>query len=180
MPCREAIGHVAALISRLVIYTAANGIQQLFSSGLCTSHNASPDKAAHAVAENIIDIAVYQADADSLRDKLQMLDPHGHDSELIAGVAEFLSLLAAQHGTADIIPVLAEHGATFQTTDKHRGASPLMHAAHNGHSAAVAALLKVRSDSTAIQGLSCSVTMSSPAHCFRGCCRHMQIQKSGT
>ena len=98
---------------------------------------------AEAVAEQILDIAIEKADAKKLRDKLQLLNNDGHDEELIADIADILALLAAQRGHADIIPVLTEHGAMFHATDMHRGGPPLMHAAHNGHSAAVAALLKV-------------------------------------
>lgn len=54
-----------------------------------------------------------------------------------------LAIPVAQHGHAHIIHVLDEYGAEWEEIDPSRGGPALMHAANNGHSAAVSALLDV-------------------------------------
>ena len=56
-----------------------------------------------------------------------------------------LAIPVAQHGHAHIIHLLDEYGAEWEEIDPSRGGPALMHAANNGHSAAVTALLEVRS-----------------------------------
>lgn len=58
-------------------------------------------------------------------------------------VATMLAIPVAQHGHAHIIHLLDEYGAEWEEIDPSRGGPALMHAANNGHSAAVTALLEV-------------------------------------
>lgn len=54
-----------------------------------------------------------------------------------------LAIPVAQHGHAHIIHLLDEYGAEWEEIDPSRGGPALMHAANNGHSGAVTALLEV-------------------------------------
>ena len=59
-------------------------------------------------------------------------------------LATRLAIPVAQHGHAHMIFLLDEYEADFEAPDPSRGGPPLMHAANNGHVAAVNALLEVR------------------------------------
>ena len=67
------------------------------------------------------------------------------NSDLQAEIATQLAVLVAQQGHVPLVHLLDEFGADWEETDPLRGGSPLMHAANNGHTAAVTALLEVRS-----------------------------------
>ena len=58
-------------------------------------------------------------------------------------IATMLAIPVAQHGHAHIIHLLDEYGAEWEEIDPSRGGPALMHAANNGHSGAVTALLEV-------------------------------------
>ncbi|KAK9813153.1 hypothetical protein WJX72_009919 [[Myrmecia] bisecta] len=87
-------------------------------------------------AEELVRL-VERGDANSLR---PLLDEFTEDVQ--AELATMLAILAAQHGHANIIHLLGEYGADFEDCDETRGGPPLMHAANNGHAAAVTALIK--------------------------------------
>ena len=55
-----------------------------------------------------------------------------------------LAIPVAQHGHAALVHLLDAFGADLEEVDDVRGGPPLMHAANNGHSAAVNALVAVR------------------------------------
>jgi hypothetical protein len=55
-----------------------------------------------------------------------------------------LAIPVAQHGHAALVHLLDAFGADLEEVDDVRGGPPLMHAANNGHSAAVHALVAVR------------------------------------
>ena len=65
------------------------------------------------------------------------------NGDLQAEIATQLAVLVAQHGHVPLVHLLDEFGADWEETDPLRGGSPLMHAANNGHTAAVTALLEV-------------------------------------
>ena len=99
----------------------------------------SPDKASQELAEAICQAAIEQADPVQLKQLLKAVN-----ESQAAEICNTLAILAAQRGHANIIPVLAEEGADFNTCDRYRGGPPLMHAANNGHANTVKALLEVR------------------------------------
>ncbi|KAK9787368.1 hypothetical protein WJX73_002975 [Symbiochloris irregularis] len=73
--------------------------------------------------------------------------------DLQLDVATMLAIPVAQHGHAHIIHVLDDYGAEWEEIDPSRGGPALMHAANNGHSAAVSALLECGADPEAIDFL---------------------------
>ena len=98
-----------------------------------------PDKASQDLAEAVCQAAIEQADPVQLRELFKIIG----DNYAASRISTILALLAAQRGHANIIPVLAEEGADFETRDRYRGGPPMMHAANNGHAATVATLLEV-------------------------------------
>ena len=103
-----------------------------------SSISQSPDQASQELAEAICQAAIEQADPVQLKELLKAVD-----DTRAAEISNTLALLAAQRGHANIIPVLAEEGADFNSCDRYRGGPPLMHAANNGHANTVKALLEV-------------------------------------
>ena len=77
----------------------------------------------------------------------------GEDTSLQEELATLLAIPVAQHGHAHLIHLLSEYGADWEETDASRGGPPLMHAANNGHAAAVKALIAVSGTSTAPMNL---------------------------
>ena len=59
-------------------------------------------------------------------------------------MATALGVLVAQYGHVPLIYLLDKYGCDWEEVDPLRGGTPLMHAANNGHTAAVTALLEVR------------------------------------
>eukprot|EP00798_Chlamydomonas_sp_ICE-L_P032121 gene32121-16640_t len=83
-------------------------------------------------------------------------------SPLRSEVATELIVLAAQLGHADIIRILVDkHGASTEVYDDHRGGRPLMHAASNGHVAAVKTLLALGADTEALDFSGCTALIIS-------------------
>ena len=103
-----------------------------------SSISQSPDNASQELAEAICQAAIEQADPVQLKELLKAVDDNR-----AAEISNTLALLAAQRGHANVIPVLAEEGADFNSCDRYRGGPPLMHAANNGHANTVKALLEV-------------------------------------
>lgn len=103
-----------------------------------SSTSQSPDQASQELAEAICQAAIEQADPVQLKALLKAVD-----DTRAAEICNTLALLAAQRGHANIISVLAEEGADFNSCDRYRGGPPLMHAANNGHANTVKALLEV-------------------------------------
>ena len=66
-----------------------------------------------------------------------------------AEIATYLIISAAQVGQAEIIRLLADWGVDLEETDSIRKGRPLMHAANNGHTAAVKALVECGADTEA-------------------------------
>ena len=66
------------------------------------------------------------------------------DEDTQADLASMLAIPVAQHGHAALVHLLDAFGADLEEVDDVRGGPPLMHAANNGHSAAVNALVAVR------------------------------------
>jgi len=66
------------------------------------------------------------------------------DEDAQADLASMLAIPVAQHGHAALVHLLDAFGADLEEVDDVRGGPPLMHAANNGHSAAVHALVAVR------------------------------------
>ena len=103
-----------------------------------SSISQSPDQASQEMAEAICQAAIEHADPVQLKELLKAVD-----DTRAAEISNTLALLAAQRGHANIIPVLADEGADFNSCDRYRGGPPLMHAANNGHANTVKALLEV-------------------------------------
>lgn len=61
---------------------------------------------------------------------------------MIEEIATELIISAAQLGHGDVIQTLYVKGADIEEKDLRRGGRPLMHAANNGHAAAVKALIE--------------------------------------
>ncbi len=74
----------------------------------------------------------------------QAAQPAAQDEDTQADLASMLAIPVAQHGHAALVHLLDAFGADLEEVDDVRGGPPLMHAANNGHSAAVNALVAVR------------------------------------
>ena len=131
--CREALNDVAMRLAHLDISDDDENDNH-------SSTSQSPDQASQELAEAICQAAIEQADPVQLKELLKAVDDNR-----AAEISNTLALLAAQRGHANIIPVLAEEGADFNSCDRYRGGPPLMHAANNGHANTVKALLEVYS-----------------------------------
>ena len=134
--CREAVSDVTLCLAHTDFGSHESDVDENDDSN---STPQSPDKISQDLAEAICQAAIEQADPAQLKELLKTID----DSEAAARISTILALLAAQRGLANIISVLAEEGADFETRDRYRGGPPMMHAANNGHAATVAALLEV-------------------------------------
>ena len=118
----------------------ADSLEQLIKQGSTTPQSTSTEEGCQDLAEAICQAAIEQADPNQL---YNLLSDRVEDEGVAADIADILALLVAQRGHANIVPVLADHGAGFERVDRHRGGPPLMHAANNGHASTVAALLEV-------------------------------------
>lgn len=111
------------------------------------SNPSSAQTPVHQATAKSICKAVEQGDIAELRNLLTALqtlpDCDCGDVKAAEKIATMLALPAAQRGHAAIVYLLHEFGGTFEEVDEDRGGPPLMHAANNGHAAAVTALLKV-------------------------------------
>eukprot|EP00878_Enallax_costatus_P010983 GHUV01011471.1.p1 GENE.GHUV01011471.1~~GHUV01011471.1.p1 ORF type:complete len:492 (+),score=180.30 GHUV01011471.1:349-1824(+) len=96
---------------------------------------------------------VESGDVPTLRDMFLEIEEQESDGILEGGtateIATYLIISAAQVGQADIIRLLAEWDADMEETDSIRRGRPLMHAANNGHTAAVKAMIECGADTEA-------------------------------
>lgn len=80
-----------------------------------------------------------------------------------------LAIPVAQHGHAALVHLLDAFGADLEEVDDVRGGPPLMHAANNGHSAAVNALVAVR----------CGKWIQGYNACLCASCEEEQVRAGG-
>ncbi|WIA12109.1 hypothetical protein OEZ85_012183 [Tetradesmus obliquus] len=97
-----------------------------------------------ACAEEMM-ACVESGDVTRLRDAFLEIEEQESEGLLEGGtateVATYLIISAAQVGQPEVIRLLAEWDADMEETDSIRRGRPLMHAANNGHTAAVKALV---------------------------------------
>ncbi|KAF8071205.1 TANC1 [Scenedesmus sp. PABB004] len=93
---------------------------------------------------------VESGDVGHLRDSFLEVEEAESEGVLEGGtateIATYLIISAAQVGQPEVIRLLAEWDADMEETDSIRRGRPLMHAANNGHTAAVKALVDCGAD----------------------------------